>query len=167
MSVSGTPAPTLDGSRPGNYWINLKNTADNPKFGLRTLTHHEAAPGHHFQISLQRSVEDMPLIRNMLSYSEFSEGWALYGEQLAKEMGLYDDDPLGDLGRLQAEIFRAARLVVDTGLHSKRWSREQAIDYMVAVTGETRASVTREVERYAAIPGQASRRLACLVQDPP
>ncbi len=148
-------AAPLDGSRPGNYWINLKNTADNPKFGLRTLTHHEAVPGHHFQISLQRSVADMPLIRNMLSYSEFSEGWALYGEQLAKEMGLYDDDPLGDLGRLQAEIFRAARLVVDTGLHYKRWSREQAIDYMVAVTGETRASVTREVERYAAIPGQA------------
>ena len=97
----------------------------------------------------------MPLIRNLLSYSEFSEGWALYGEALAKEMGMYEDDPLGDLGRLQAEIFRAARLVVDSGLHHKRWTREQAIDYMVAATGETRASVTREIERYAAIPGQA------------
>lgn len=147
--------PSLDGTRPGIYWINLKNTADNPKLGLKTLTYHEAVPGHHFQISLQRAVTDMPLVRNLMSYSEFSEGWALYGEALAKEMGMYDDDPLGDLGRLQAEIFRAARLVVDTGLHHKRWTREQAIDYMVAATGETRASVTREIERYAAIPGQA------------
>ena len=147
--------PSLDGDRPGIYWINLKDTADNPKLGLPTLTYHEAVPGHHFQISLQRAIEDMPLMRNILSYSEFSEGWALYGEALAKEMGMYDDDPLGDLGRLQAEIFRAARLVVDTGLHAKQWSREQAIDYMVEATGETRASVTREVERYAAIPGQA------------
>ncbi|WP_425410380.1 DUF885 domain-containing protein [Hyphococcus sp.] len=149
-----SPGP-IDGSRPGNYWINLKSTADNPKFSLRTLTHHEAVPGHHFQTSLQRSIDDMPLIRNMLSYSEFSEGWALYGEQLAKEMGMYEGDPLGDLGRLQAEIFRAARLVVDSGMHHKRWSREQAIDYMVAATGETRASVTREIERYAAVPAQA------------
>lgn len=148
-------AGPIDGSRPGNYWINLKNTADNPKFALRTLTHHEAVPGHHFQVSLQREIDDMPLIRNMLSYSEFSEGWALYGEKLAKEMGLYDGDPLGDLGRLQAEIFRAARLVVDSGIHYKRWTRKQAIDYMVAATGETRAAVTREVERYAAVPGQA------------
>jgi len=147
--------PSLDGTRPGIYWINLKNTADNPKLGLKTLTYHEAVPGHHFQISLQRAVEDMPLIRNLLSYSEFAEGWALYGEALAKEMGMYDDDPLGDLGRLQAEIFRAARLVVDSGIHHKRWTREQAIDYMVDATGETRASVTREIERYAAVPGQA------------
>lgn len=147
--------PSLDGERPGIYWINLKNTADNPKLGLPTLTYHEAVPGHHFQISLQRAIDDMPLIRNILSYSEFAEGWALYGEAVAKEMGMYDDNPLGDLGRLQAEIFRAARLVVDTGLHHKRWTREQAIDYMVEATGETRASVTREIERYAAIPGQA------------
>ena len=147
--------PSLDGSRPGIYWINLKNTADSPKMGLRTLTHHEAVPGHHFQISLQRAIKDMPVIRNMLSYSEYAEGWALYGEALAKEMGMYEGDPLGDLGRLQAELFRAARLVVDTGLHHKRWTREQAIDYMVAATGESRASVTREVERYAAVPGQA------------
>ncbi|MEM9168143.1 MAG: DUF885 domain-containing protein [Pseudomonadota bacterium] len=147
--------PSLDGSRPGIYWINLKNTADSPKYGLKTLTYHEAVPGHHFQISLQRAIDDMPLMRNLLSYSEYAEGWALYGEALAKEMGLYDDDPQGDLGRLQAELFRAARLVVDTGLHSKKWSREEAIDYMVRVTGESEASATREVERYAAIPGQA------------
>lgn len=147
--------PSLDGTRPGSYWINLKNTADNPKHSLPTLTYHEAVPGHHFQISLQREIKDMPLLRNMLSYSEYAEGWALYGEKLAEEMGAYANDPYGNLGRLQAELFRAARLVVDTGLHHKRWSREQAIDYMVETTGETRASITREVERYAVIPGQA------------
>ena len=145
----------LDGSRPGIYWINLKNTADNPVHSLRTLTHHEAVPGHHFQISLAQENEDMPLIRNMLSYSEYTEGWALYAEKLAKEMGMYENRPEEDLGRLQAEIFRAARLVVDSGLHAKRWTRGQAIDYMVSATGETRESVTREIERYAAIPGQA------------
>lgn len=147
--------PSLDGTRPGIYWINLKSTADNPIHSLKTLTYHEAVPGHHFQISSQQSVENLPLIRNMLSYSEYTEGWALYAEELAKEMGMYEDDPEGDLGRLQAEIFRAARLVVDSGLHTKRWTREQAIDYMAEATGETRASVSREIERYAAVPGQA------------
>jgi uncharacterized protein (DUF885 family) len=147
--------PSLDGSRPGIYWINLKDTADNPKHSLKSLTYHEAVPGHHFQTAYQRSIKDMPLIRNLLSYSEYGEGWGLYAEALAKEMGMYENDPAGDLGRLQAELFRAARLVVDTGLHSKRWSREEAIDYMVSVTGETRATVTREIERYAVVPGQA------------
>lgn len=147
--------PSLDGARPGVYWINLKDTHDNPKHSLKSLTYHEAVPGHHFQTSYQRSIPDMPLIRNMLSYSEYAEGWGLYAEALAKEMGMYEGDPAGDLGRLQAELFRAARLVVDTGLHHKRWSREQAIDYMVAATGETTESVTREIERYAVVPGQA------------
>lgn len=147
--------PSLDGARPGIYWINLKDTADNPKHSLKSLTFHEAVPGHHFQGAYQRSIKDMPLIRNMLGYSEYAEGWALYAEALAKEMGMYEGDPRGDLGRLQAELFRAARLVVDTGLHHKRWTREQAIDYMAGVTGETRASVTREIERYAVVPGQA------------
>ncbi len=147
-------AAPLDGSRPGIYWINLKNTADWPKHMLKTLTYHEAAPGHHFMRSLERSA-GLPVIRNMLGYSEFSEGWALYAEQLAAEMALYADDPLGDLGRLQSELFRAARLVVDTGLHHKQWSREQAIDYMQGITGDTRDQVTREVERYAVWPGQA------------
>jgi len=147
--------PSLDGSRPGAYWINLKNTADNPKHSLKSLTYHEAVPGHHFQTAYQRTIKDMPLMRNMLGYSEYAEGWALYAEALAKEMGMYEGDVPGDLGRLQAELFRAARLVVDTGLHHKRWSREQAIDYMVGVTGDTRDAVTREVERYAVVPGQA------------
>lgn len=148
--------PSLDGERPGIYWINLKDTADWPKHTLKTLTYHEAVPGHHFQISLQRAIDDMPLIRNMMFYSEFSEGWALYAEKVAAEMGMYDDDPYGNLGRLQSELFRAARLVVDSGLHYKRWTREQAIDYMVGVTGDTRASVTREIERYSVWPGQAT-----------
>ena len=148
-------SPPIDGSRPGIFWINLKNTADWPKHTLKTLTYHEAAPGHHFQRALERSM-DLPLIRNMLGNSEFSEGWALYAEQVAAEMGMYADDPLGDLGRLQSELFRAARLVVDTGLHAKRWSREEAIDYMQGVTGDTRDSITREVERYAVWPGQAT-----------
>ncbi len=147
--------PSLDGARPGIYWINLKDTADNAKHGLKTLTYHEAVPGHHFSISYQQSDPDMPLMRKMVGYSQFEEGWALYAEKLAKEMGMYEGDPAGDLGRLQAELFRAARLVVDSGLHAKRWTREEAIDYMVGATGETRASVTREVERYAAVPGQA------------
>ncbi len=147
--------PSLDGARPGIYWINLKNTADNPKHALKTLTYHEAVPGHHFQTAYLRSIPDMPLMRNMLGYSEYAEGWALYAEALAKEMGLYEGDPSGDLGRLQAELFRAARLVVDTGLHHKRWTREQAIDYMTGVTGDSRTSITREIERYAVIPGQA------------
>lgn len=148
-------SPSLDGSRPGIYWINLKNTADWPKHTLKTLTYHEAVPGHHFQRSLERAA-GLPLIRNMFGYSEFSEGWALYAEQVAAEMGLYADDPLGDLGRLQSELFRAARLVVDTGLHHKQWNREQAIDYMQGVTGDTRDAVTREIERYAVWPGQAT-----------
>lgn len=148
-------SPSLDGSRSGIYWINLKNTADWPKHTLKTLTYHEAVPGHHFQRSLERGA-GLPLIRNMMGYSEFAEGWALYAEQVAAEMGMYADDPLGDLGRLQSELFRAARLVVDTGLHHKRWTREQAIDYMQGVTGDTVDSVTREIERYSVWPGQAT-----------
>jgi uncharacterized protein (DUF885 family) len=147
-------SPSLDGSRPGIFWINLKTTADWPKHTLKTLTYHEAAPGHHFQRSLERAA-GLPLIRNMLGYSEFSEGWALYAEQVAAEMGMYDGDPFGNLARLQSELFRAARLVVDSGLHYKRWTREAAIDYMAATTGETRASITREIERYSVWPGQA------------
>ena len=148
-------SPSLDGTRPGIYWINLKNTADWPKHTLKTLTYHEAVPGHHFQRSLERAA-GLPLIRNMMGYSEYAEGWALYAEQLAAEMGMYADDPLGDLGRLQSELFRAARLVVDTGLHHKRWTREEAIDYMQGATGDTRDAVTREIERYAVWPGQAT-----------
>ena len=150
-------APALDGSRPGRFYINQKSTEDNPRWKLPTLMIHEGAPGHHFQISASQLIEDVPFLRRLSPFTAFTEGWALYSERIGKtDMGLYDDDPLGDLGRLQAEMFRAVRLVVDTGLHAKRWSREQAIDYMVTNTGMTEAEVTREIERYAVIPGQAT-----------
>ena len=150
-------APALDGSRPGRFYINQKNTADNPKYSLPTLMVHEGSPGHHFQISAAQLIEGVPLLRKVLPFNAYAEGWALYAERLAKtDMGLYDDDRLGDLGRLQAEMFRAVRLVVDTGLHAKRWSREQAIAYMIAKTGMTEAEVTREIERYVVWPGQAT-----------
>lgn len=147
---------SLDGSRPGIYWINLKDTADWPNFSLPTLTYHEASPGHHLQTSIAQEINDMPMIRNILWFSAYGEGWALYAELLAKELGMYEDDIYGDIGRLQSELFRSARLVVDTGLHYKKWSREKAIDWMHKNTGESMASTTREIERYAVWPGQAT-----------
>ncbi|MEL7489593.1 MAG: DUF885 domain-containing protein [Pseudomonadota bacterium] len=149
--------PALDGSTPGRFYINQKDTADNPRWTLPTLLYHEAAPGHHFQISSALLIEGVPFVRKFGLFTAYTEGWALYAERVAKEdMGMYDDDPLGDLGRLQAEMFRAVRLVVDTGLHHKRWSREEAIEYMVSNTGMTEAEVTREIERYVVWPGQAT-----------
>jgi uncharacterized protein (DUF885 family) len=148
--------PALDGSRPGAFFINLRDTAELARWTLPTLTYHEAAPGHHFQLALVLELPDLPLIRKIGQFSANTEGWALYAEQLCDEMGMYAQDPLGRLGRLQAAIFRAARCVVDTGLHTKGWSREQAIDYMVDTTGDHRAAMTTEVERYCARPGQAT-----------
>lgn len=147
----------LDGSRPGAYYINLRDTAEWPKFTLPTLTYHEGVPGHHWQGSVQQESTGLPFIRSaILWFSGYGEGWALYSEQLADEIGAYQGDPLGRLGYLQSMTFRAARLVVDTGLHAKRWSREQAIDYMVGVTGDQRSSIATEVERYCVWPGQAT-----------
>lgn len=146
------PAP--DGSRPGTYWINLRDTALWPRYAVATLTYHEAIPGHHMQMAIAID-QDLPVIASALSSNPSSEGWALYSELLAKEMGLYADDPFGDLGRLQAEMHRAIRLVVDTGMHAKKWSREQAIDYMMENEGAERSYVEAEIERYAAWPGQA------------
>ena len=149
--------PALDGSRPGRFYINQKDTADNPRWTLPTLMIHEGAPGHHFQLSAQQLIKGVPMLRKVLPFGAYAEGWALYAERIAKvDMGFYDTDPLGDLGRLQAEMFRAVRLVVDTGMHAKRWSREQAIEYMVAKTGKAEAEVTREIERYVVWPGQAT-----------
>lgn len=145
----------LDGSRPAIYYINLKDTAEWPKFGLPTLTYHEVVPGHHLQVSLQQENKDIPLIRRTAGFSAYTEGWALYAEQLAAEIGLYANDPAGLAGFLQSFLFRAVRLVVDTGLHYKKWSRDQAIDYMVANTGFARGRVAREIDRYAVWPGQA------------
>ena len=149
--------PALDGSRPGQFYINLKDPVDNPKWTLPTLLYHEAAPGHHFQISRAQLIEDVPILRKMSPFTAYTEGWALYAEYLAaNDMEMYDDNPLGDLGRLQAEMFRAVRLVVDTGIHHKRWSREQAIEYMAEKTGNSAGDVEREIERYAVWPGQAT-----------
>ncbi|MDX2233942.1 MAG: DUF885 family protein [Hyphomonadaceae bacterium] len=148
--------PALDGSRPGYYYINLRNTAEWPRFTLPTLTYHEASPGHHFQLALSQESPGLPLLRSaILGFSGYSEGWGLYAEQLADEMGVYKDRPVDRLGYLQSMAFRAARLVVDTGLHHKKWTREQAIDYMVSVTGDQRSSIQTEVERYIVWPGQA------------
>jgi uncharacterized protein (DUF885 family) len=149
--------PALDGTRPGRFYINQKNTADNPRWTLATLMVHEGSPGHHFQLSAAQLIEGVPLLRKILPFNAYAEGWALYAERVAKiDMGIYDDDPLSDLGRLQAEMFRAVRLVVDTGMHAKRWSREEAITYMIEKTGMTEAEVTREIERYVVWPGQAT-----------
>tara|TARA_R110002124_G_scaffold42793_1_gene131654 strand:- start:440 stop:2281 length:1842 start_codon:yes stop_codon:yes gene_type:complete len=148
--------PSLDGSRPGAYYINLRDTAEWPKWTLPTLTYHEASPGHHLQITLSTEAAGIPTIRKLIGFSAYSEGWALYAEQLADEMGVYENDPWGRLGYLQSLLFRATRLVVDSGLHHNRWSREQAIQYMVATLGDQESSVTTEVERYCVWPGQAS-----------
>jgi uncharacterized protein (DUF885 family) len=146
----------LDGSRPGIYYINLRDTFDRPKFGLATLTYHEAVPGHHLQISLAQESEEIPLIRRLGGYSAYSEGWALYSEQVADELGMYEGDPLGRAGMLQSFLFRATRLVVDTGLHAKRWSREQATDYFIRTTGIARGRSQGEIDRYTVWPGQAT-----------
>jgi uncharacterized protein (DUF885 family) len=146
--------PTLDGSRPGIYWINLRDTAEYPRWTLPTLTYHEAVPGHHMHLAIQQETE-LPMIRRATFLSAYGEGWALYAEQLAKEMGVYEDDPLGEIGYLQAALFRSARLVVDTGLHAKRWSREQAIRTMTGIDGSLESAATTEIERYCVWPGQA------------
>ncbi len=146
---------TLDGTRPGIYFINLRDTFDRPKFGLATLSYHEAVPGHHLQVMTALESEDIPLIRRRGGYSGYSEGWALYTEQLADEMGMYEGDPLGQVGYLQSLLFRATRLVVDSGMHAKRWSREQATDYLIATTGIARGRSQGEIDRYTVWPGQA------------
>ncbi|WP_085808187.1 DUF885 family protein [Sphingomonas sp. TZW2008] len=145
----------LDGSRPGIYYINLRDSFDRPKFGLATLTHHEAVPGHHLQVMTALESQDIPLIRRRGGFSGYTEGWALYSEQLADEMGMFDGDPLGQVGYLQSLLFRATRLVVDSGMHHKRWSREKATDYFIATTGIARGRSQNEIDRYTVWPGQA------------
>ena len=143
----------LDGSRPAIYFINLKDTGDWPKYSLPSLTFHEGVPGHHLQISLAQESKDIPTLRKIGGFSAYSEGWALYSEQLADELGSYEG--IERAGYLQSFLFRAARLVIDTGIHTKRWSREKATDYMVATTGFARPRCQREVERYCTQMGQA------------
>jgi uncharacterized protein (DUF885 family) len=146
---------SLDGSRPSTYYINLHDTANWPRFSLPSLTYHETIPGHVWQGAFVTERHTLPLFNTMLGFNAYVEGWALYAEQMADEVGLYDDDPLGRLGYLQGQKFRAARLVVDTGLHSKRWSREQAVDWMVGATGRSKEAATSEIDRYCSTPGQA------------
>ena len=144
----------LDGSRPGSYYINLRDTAELPRWLLPTLCFHEAIPGHHMQISIQQEA-DPPLFRLMLGNNAYVEGWALYAEQLADEMGLYADDPFGRIGYLHDALLRAVRLVIDTGLHDQRWSRERAVRYFADTLGDPESAAVSEVERYAVWPGQA------------
>jgi len=145
-------AGSIDGKVPGQYYINLRDTSEWPKFSLPTLCYHEGIPGHIWQGDYANR---MALIRSMLAFNAYSEGWALYAEQLADELGVYADDPLGQLGYLQSMGFRACRLVVDTGLHAMQWSRDKAIDWFVTTNGDPRSSVEKEVDRYCAMPGQA------------
>jgi len=147
--------PTLDGRQPGTFFANLRNPTDTAAWQMPTLAYHEGLPGHHLQIAWAQTIEGVPLARRVLPFTAYSEGWGLYAERLAKEMGVYENDPFGDLGRLQAEMFRAVRLVVDTGIHAKRWTRAQAIDYMRQKTGMPLGEVTAEIERYIVDPGQA------------
>ena len=147
--------PAMDGSRGGVFYANLRNVHESVKFGMKTLAYHEGIPGHHFQIAIQSELKGVPIFRTIGLFTAYVEGWALYSEQLAWELGFYENDPFGNLGRLQAEMFRAVRLVVDTGIHYKKWTREEAIDYMVLNTGMTTTEVTTEIERYIVWPGQA------------
>ncbi len=147
---------SLDGKRPAIYYVNLKDTAYWPSYTLASLTAHEAIPGHAWQGAyIAENQDKLPLISSLLGFNAFVEGWALYAEQLVDEIGMYRDQPFWQVGFLQALNFRAVRLVVDTGLHAKKWTREQAVDYMVANTGRNKAAVTSEIDRYCASPGQA------------
>jgi len=143
---------TIDGKVPGKFWINLRTTSLWTTYNLPTLTYHESIPGHVWQ---GEYTFKLPLLRSLLAFNAFSEGWALYAEQLAAELGVYDDDPVGRLGYLQSIAFRACRLVVDTGLHAKRWTREQAIQWFASTNGSSLEEVSGEVDRYCSWPGQA------------
>lgn len=147
------PAP--DGSRPGTYYANLYNMADMPTYQMEALAYHEGIPGHHMQIALAQEVEGMPSFRRFGGVTAFSEGWGLYSEYIPKEMGFYED-PYSDFGRLAMELWRAARLVVDTGLHAKQWTREEAIDYLMTNTPNPEGDAIKAIERYVVMPGQAT-----------
>lgn len=146
--------PAMDGSRPGVFYANLYDIKATPRYSMRTLAYHEAVPGHHFQLAIQQQQDDLPFFRRMIPAVAYTEGWALYAERLAWELG-FQDDAYDNIGRLQAELFRGVRLVVDTGIHYKHWSRERAIDYMIANTGMAESDVEAEIERYFVMPAQA------------
>jgi uncharacterized protein (DUF885 family) len=145
-------AGSIDGTVPGKIWLNLGDVSRHSRYGVATLAFHEGIPGHVWQ---GEYANQMPLIRTLLQFNAYSEGWALYAEQLGDELGAYDDDPVGRLGFLQSLSFRACRMVVDTGLHAKRWTREQAVQWFMATNGSGVAEVAPEVDRYCSWPGQA------------
>ncbi len=145
----------LSGARPGVFYANLRDMKEVQKFGMKTLSYHEGIPGHHFQLSIAQELRGVPFFRRLVPFTAYVEGWALYAEKLARELGFYKDDPYGELGYLDSELLRAVRLVVDTGIHFKHWTREQAIDYMDAHTASAHESVVSEIERYIVMPGQA------------
>jgi uncharacterized protein (DUF885 family) len=147
-------SPSLDGKRPGIYWINLRDPKEVPNWTLPSVTFHESIPGHHLQQALQQEA-GLPLIRKTAFFSAYIEGWALYAEQLAVEMGLYENDPLGHIGQLHDAMWRGIRLVVDSGMHAMKWSREKAINYFASNAGDPESAVATEVERYCVWPGQA------------
>ncbi len=144
-----------DGSRPGRYYVNTYNMADEPKYQMEALTYHEAIPGHHMQISISQELKGVPKFRRHEFFTAYVEGWGLYAEQLGKDVGKYQD-PYSDFGRLSMEIFRAARLVVDAGIHTKHWTREQAIEYFLKNTANAKGDIEHEIERYVLWPGQAT-----------
>ncbi len=145
---------SLDGTRPGIYWINLRDTAEAPFWWMPTTTFHEGVPGHHLQMTLQMEA-DLPLIRKASFFGAYGEGWALYSEQVAQEMGFYRDQPLWELGYIHDALLRSGRLVTDTGLHSLKWSREKAIAELSRIDGDPISLSTQEIERYCVWPGQA------------
>jgi len=147
-------SPPLDGSAPGTFYANLRDVKEMPKYSMHTLVYHEAVPGHHLQLSIAQEIKGLPIFRSLVPFTAYLEGWALYAERLAWEAG-YEKNPFDNLGRLRDEMLRAVRLVVDTGIHSKRWTREQAISYMMQETGMPESEVTTEIERYFVDPGQA------------
>lgn len=151
-------SPAIDGSRPGTYYANLYNMADMPLYKAEALAYHEGIPGHHMQISIQQELKDVPNFQRFGGFTAYTEGWGLYTEYLPKEMGFYQDS-WSDFGRLSMELWRACRLVVDTGLHDKRWTREEAIQYLRDNTPNPEGDMVKSIERYAANPGQATAYL--------
>jgi len=146
--------PTPDGSRPGIYYVNLKDMTTKQKHEMETVAYHEGAPGHHFQLAIQQELTGVPMFQKFAFFGAYSEGWGLYAERLSKEQGRFTD-PMQDFGRLQNEMLRACRLVVDTGGHSKKWTREKMIKFMLDNNPMTEEDVTKEVERYLDMPAQA------------
>jgi uncharacterized protein (DUF885 family) len=145
----------LEGTRPGIFYINLQDVHSRPRFSLPTLTAHEGVPGHLWQDAVVNRAVDIPMFFRSVGISAFGEGWGLYAESLVDELGFYRDEPLSKIGQIQSFLFRSARLVVDSGMHAKGWSREQAIRYFMDTVGRNRAATEREIDRYIVRPGQA------------